>query len=95
MDKITLVAEKRKILGRKVRKLRREGVLPANVFGKKVASLAVQVHLRDFLKVYEKVGETGIVELKVDSEVRPVLVTNVQLNPVTDKPIHIPTKSRF
>ncbi len=89
MKKHTLKAEKRKILGQKVKTLRKEGVLPANIYGKKVKSLAIQVSMRDFEKVYKEAGETGIVEITVDSSKRPVLVNNVQMHPVTDVPIHI------
>ena len=89
MDTKALKAEVRKIEGRKVKNLRLQGVLPANVYGKKVKSVAVQVSLKDFEKVYSEVGETGLVDLEVGKEVRPVLVHNVQVNPVTDKPVHV------
>jgi len=89
-DKTTLQAEKRTTTGRKVKKLRQEGLLPANIYGKKVKSLAVQVDLKSFSPIYKETGETGLVELKVKGETkaRPVLIHNVQLNPVDDQPIH-------
>lgn len=89
MDKQTLVAEKRKVVGRKVKNLRQEGVLPANIYGKKVKSLAVSVKENDFDKVYKVAGETGLLEIKVDDEARPVLIHNIQRNPLTDTPIHV------
>ncbi|RLC32544.1 50S ribosomal protein L25 [Candidatus Woesebacteria bacterium] len=89
MDKHTLKAEKRKILGQKVKTLRKEGVLPANIYGKKVKSLAIQIPMNEFEKVYKKAGETGIIEIAVDSSKRPVLINNVQVHPVTDMPIHV------
>jgi len=89
-EKLKLTTQKRKITGRKVKKLRREGILPANIYGKNVKSLAVQLQLKSFLPVYQQVGKTGLVELKVEGEEkpRPVLIHNVQLYPVTDQPIH-------
>lgn len=89
MDTKTLKAEARKITGRKVKNLRKEGILPGNVYGKKVKSASVQVSLKDFEKIYKEVGETGLVELEVGKEKRPVLVHNLQLNPVTDAPVHV------
>lgn len=85
-----LTVTKRKVLGRKVKKLRAEGVLPANVYGKKIKSLAVQLDLKVFLPIYQKTGETGVVELKVTGEpkVRPVLIHNVQFDSVSDQPLH-------
>lgn len=85
---MTLTAQKRDVIGRKVKTLRREGILPANIYGKKIKSHAVSVPLKEFLHIYEKAGETGLVDLKVDSEVRPVLITNVQLHPMSDMPLH-------
>src|SRR3989344_8858999 len=92
MDKVTLIAEKRTISGRKVKTLRGKGLIPANVFGKKIKSFAVQVSAKEFEKVFTQVGETGIVELSVkngQTHKTSVLVSNVQKNPVTDSTIHI------
>jgi len=88
--KANLQAEKRKVVGRQVKKLRRDGVLPANIYGSKVKSQAVQVDLKEFLTIFKQVGETGIVELKVkaESKTRPVLIHNIQVDPVTDIPLH-------
>ncbi|MBI2029976.1 50S ribosomal protein L25 [Candidatus Gottesmanbacteria bacterium] len=88
MTAIQLKAQKRTITGRKVKKLRKEGIVPGNIFGKKVTSQAVSVNLIDFSKVYKKAGETQIVELLLDKETRPVLIKNVQMNPLLGKPIH-------
>jgi len=91
MDKKILKAESRKIEGRKVKRLRKEGVLPANVFGKKIKSKSITVKIDDFNSVFKDVGETGLVSLKVtgEKEDRAVLISNVQLNPVSDLPIHV------
>ena len=89
MDKYALKAEKRKILGQKVKTLRKEGILPANIYGKKVKSLAIQISFKEFEKVYKKTGETGIIEMSVDKSTRPVLINNVQIHPVSDLPLHV------
>jgi len=70
MDKQILKVEVRKVTGRKVKNLRNEGVLPGNIYGKKVKSLSVQVPLKDFEKVYKEVGETGLVTLVIGKEER-------------------------
>jgi large subunit ribosomal protein L25 len=64
------------------------GILPANISGKKIKSESVQVDLKDFKKVFEKTGETGLLELKLGSETRPVLIHNIQKNPVSDEYVH-------
>jgi len=84
-----LKVKKREVFGRKVKKLRQEGILPANVYGKKVKSQAVQVDLKEFEKVYQKTGETGIIDLVLgQGKARPVLIHNIQLHPVTDQFLH-------
>jgi len=83
-----LKAELRKIKGRKIKNLRLEGILPANISGKKIKSEAIQVVLKDFKKVFAEAGETGLVELKIGSETRPVLIHNIQRNPVSDEYVH-------
>lgn len=92
MDKAKLVAEKRTLSGRKVKVLRKQGIIPANVFGKKTKSFAVQVNAKEFEAVFEEAGETGIIELSVKNgknDQHSVLVSNVQKDPVTDNTIHI------
>ncbi len=89
MEQTPLAAQKRTVLGRKVKTLRREGLIPAHVFGHKIKTIHVQVKTGDFSKVFEKVGETGIIGLSVDGEKRPVLVRNFQTHPVSDRPLHI------
>ncbi|KKR41759.1 MAG: 50S ribosomal protein L25/general stress protein Ctc, large subunit ribosomal protein L25 [Microgenomates group bacterium GW2011_GWC1_41_20] len=89
MSKTVLKAEKRSVEGRKVKVLRNKGILPGNVFGKKVKSLAVQVDLKDFQKTYKEVGETGLLTLSIGTDERPVLIHNLQLHPISDEPVHI------
>jgi large subunit ribosomal protein L25 len=90
MDRISLHAEERKVLGKKVKQLRRRGDLPAHVFGKGIVGELVTVGAKDFLKVFHLAGETGLIDLKIGSEkIRPVLIREVQYNAVTSLPIHI------
>jgi large subunit ribosomal protein L25 len=88
MPRLTLKAQKRKLLGRKVKKLRKDSILPGNIYGKKVKSKAVKVDLGEFSKVFKEEGETGLIDLLIDKKKLPVLIHNVQVDPVTDEPIH-------
>lgn len=89
MQAITLNAKKREILGKKVKKLRKDGQLPVSVFGKEIKSAALSVATTDFLKVYNKAGETGLVELKFDGGSHHTLISNVQIHPVTRQVLHV------
>lgn len=83
-----LKVEKREITGKKVRKLRREGIMPANIYGKELASVSVQVPVKDFEAIFKQVGETGLVDLMLDGERRPILIKNLQLSYPSRTPIH-------
>lgn len=93
MDKQVLTGQKRTVSGRKVKNLRKEGILPANIFGKKIKSEAVQFSLKDFEKTYKEVGETGLLTLVIEGgktkDEKAVLVSNVQIDPMTDTPTHV------
>lgn len=88
MEKIKLAVEQRKTLGKKVKKLRREGITPANIFGKGFKSKSVQTNTKEFRKVFKEAGETGIVDVKMKDETYPSLIHNVQRDPVTDAITH-------
>ena len=85
MTKITLKSEKRDLFGRKVSRLRKSGKIPANVFGKNIKSEAIIVDNKEFSEVFEKAGETQIIDLTG----RPVLVSNVQVDPISGDCIHV------
>lgn len=89
MDKKILKAEIRKLLGRKVKTIRKQGLVPANVYGKNVKSEALQVSEKEFKTVYKEVGETGLVTLEIGKEEKPVLVHNIQVNAKTDEILHV------
>lgn len=89
MEQIPLSAQARTVLGKKVKKLRKEGLIPAHVFGNKIKTVHVQVKALEFAKVFEKAGETSVISLEVDKDKMPVLVRNVQIHPLTDAPLHI------
>ncbi len=88
MKRLTLKAEKRQTLGKQVKKLRKEGLFPSNIYGKDIKSVAVQVQYKDFEAVYKETGETGLVDLQVDGETKPVLIHNVQKDHITKIPLH-------
>ncbi|KKR22323.1 MAG: 50S ribosomal protein L25, partial [Candidatus Daviesbacteria bacterium GW2011_GWB1_39_5] len=78
------------ILGKKVKKLRESGKLPAHVFGKGLESEHVSVDGKTFLQTFAEAGETGLIDLKIGTEkVRPVMVREVQYDPVSGDPVHI------
>lgn len=88
MKREQITVEPRILTGKHVRKLRREGIMPANISGKSIDSMAVQLPVKDFNELYKKVHETGVVDITVNGEKYPVLISRVQYNPLTLEPIH-------
>ncbi len=89
MKKYTLTATLRSLVGKKVKTLRAQGQLPATIYGKSVKSVSVSVSRDEFVSLYESAGETGLIELSVDNDTRPVLVHTMQIDPVTHEPLHV------
>lgn len=83
-----LKAQKRDVFGRKLKALRKSGVLPANVSGKHIKSFSVQVLMDEFRKVFADARETGLVGLEVDGVAHPVLVHEIHWDPVYGTPLH-------
>src|ERR1035437_7689504 len=80
MKRYQLKVEKRTVLGKQVKALRRAGILPCNIYGKDLESTAVQVPEKDFLAVFEEAGETGLVDIELGDKKTPVLIHNMQKN---------------
>ena len=86
----TLESKKRTITGRKVKSLRKEGILPANIYGKGIKSLAIEMPLKEFSKIYSKAGETGLIELIIaGTKPKTTLIHNVQKDVVSGDFLHV------
>lgn len=92
---LELNAKIRETLGKKVKSLRKQGIIPAALYGAKIKSMLLGIDYNEFEKIYEQAGESTIIKLKVQSqkskvsESRNVLIYDVNQEPVTDKFIHI------
>lgn len=90
MEKILLEATSRDILGRKTNKGRREGLVPAVVYGRGIASKNIWVKLIDFKRLVKKSGESTVIDLEIDKkDERNVLIYETQKDPLRDIYRHI------
>lgn len=87
MKRVSLAVEPRKVLGKEVKKLRRDGIIPANIYGKDYKSQSVQLTEKEFTKAYKEVHETGLVDLKLGDKTTPVLIKHVQTD-YANTPLH-------
>jgi large subunit ribosomal protein L25 len=90
-DRAVIVAAPRTVLGKKVAQLRRNGRLPANVYGKGVESMAIDLEAREFNRNIKATGLRSMFELAIDGEkqARYVIIRGMMRRGGTGEPIHI------
>ncbi len=84
MEKIELKAQPRIIIGRKVKTLRRAGLVPAVVYGHGFEPLNIQVPAGDFEKIFAEAGQSSIVYLDVDGQTHPTIIHDVVRDQLDD-----------
>lgn len=81
-----LVAQKRDILGRKTKHLRKKGLIPAELYGHGIENVHLSVRKDAFVDVYKDAGEHAIVNVVIEGDkTRPVLINEVQIDSVSDE----------
>lgn len=84
-------ASPRTLLGKNVARMRKEGIVPANVFGRGLESAPIQLATRDARELLKVHGLNTLVNLQVEGEAapRPVVVRHVQREPVSHDIQHL------
>ncbi|WP_375642240.1 MULTISPECIES: 50S ribosomal protein L25/general stress protein Ctc [unclassified Bartonella] len=87
----TLKAEKRERVGKgSSRELRRNGLIPAVIYGEKQPPLAITVPYKEiFYKIHAGGFRTTIATIILDKQKIMVLPKDYQLDPVRDFPLHV------
>ena len=62
---LTLSSKIRKEVGKKVKSLRQQGILPAVLYGHKIKNLNLEVDSKEFEKIYSKAGESSLITLVI------------------------------
>ena len=88
---MTLLLDRRAVTGKKVQALRRAGVVPANIYGRGLASVSVQAPVAEFRRVLRAVDRNAVISVQVDGEPtpRPVVLRQVRHHPVSGQVLHI------
>ena len=91
MEQIELQATSREILGRKVRFLRRQGIVPVHLFGHDVESAALQCDTAQLKRALAQAGKTRLISLKLDKAKGPrnVVVREIQRDSLTGELLHV------
>ena len=88
---ITLSAQKRTVTGRKVKALRKEGFVPAELFGPRTENQHLALPVKEFRRAFKEAGTSTVVELSIEGEKKPVqiLIYDVHTHPITQEVLNV------
>ncbi|CAN5121376.1 50S ribosomal protein L25/general stress protein Ctc [soil metagenome] len=85
----SLDASIRTMTGKRVRKLRVNGEIPAVIYGTMVSEpVSVTVAERELVRTYQAIGGSTLLDLQVDGKAYTVYIRNLHMNPIKRQPIH-------
>jgi len=84
-----LKATPRQPLGKRSRRLIREGKVPAIVYGYQTEATPITLDKLEFQKVFVKSGRTHLVDLVMDGHTEKVLIREIQIHPRRPGAIHV------
>ncbi len=88
-EKISLALDERSVQGKKVKALRRDGIVPAVVYGPGVEPINVQVEYNVMAKVYQQAGTHAPVSLTIGSKKKIAMIKDVDFGPVSGRMRHV------
>jgi len=91
MEQIELKAEKRTIIRKRVKGLRKEGIIPAVLYGSKTEPTPIQCDGRELQHVLARAGGTSLISLKIGDagEPRMALARDAQRDVITNELYHV------
>ncbi|PJE59657.1 MAG: 50S ribosomal protein L25 [Candidatus Portnoybacteria bacterium CG10_big_fil_rev_8_21_14_0_10_44_7] len=86
-----LTVKKREAVGKKVKAIRRQEMVPGVLYGQKQKNEPVAVDKSAFEKAFLAAGETGVINLKIEGADKtvPVMIYALDRDPLTDKITHV------
>lgn len=90
-DNLNLSATKRDRAGKgSARAARRSGLIPAVIYGGKIAPETININANTFTKMMNQPGiMSNVIKLEVEGKSTNVLARDIQFHPVNDRPLHI------
>jgi large subunit ribosomal protein L25 len=85
---LELSAEPRTVYGKHVKRLRRQGIIPANIYGHG-ASRAIQAPARALERLLAQGGRTSVVAISFDGRSETALLKSIQRDPRSAQMLHL------
>lgn len=76
-------------IAQKPKALRKEGLIPAELYGHGLKNQHLAVNAKEFMKALKAAGESTVVTLASGKEKLPVLIYNIQRHPTGGEIVHI------
>lgn len=89
MEEIVFEANRREVIGKKVKNLRQDGFLPAIVYGHGIEPVSISLNYKEASKTLDSISPSALVVLDIDGEKHYTLVRDKQRNPVRRTIIHV------
>ena len=91
MEREELKTSRREVTGKKVRFLRREGLIPANLYARGADSIPLQAETVELKRLLSKVGRNALISLHIDGDRkrRMVMLRDIQRDPLSGSLLHI------
>lgn len=90
MAEFKLTADKRDVIGKKVKQIRREGLVPGTIYGPKTEPVNVQFKYRALEVALRDAGGTNVIDVDVDGDKSyPVLARDVQRSIIKRELLHV------
>lgn len=88
-DDIIINVQKREVIGKQVKQLRRQGILPGVVYGHKVDSYPVQMDTHSTYMLLRKITPTTLITLDLDGKKTKVMIRERKFDVVTGDLLHL------
>src|SRR5215213_4480748 len=88
-EKISLQLDRRDVIGKKVRALRRDGNIPAVIYGQGFDPVAAVGTQQKVEKAYRAAGRHHPIQLTVDGKRHLVMIKSIDMDPVKHKLRHV------
>jgi large subunit ribosomal protein L25 len=89
MERVTLKATKRDVIGKQVKALRRAGQLPAVIYGRHVEPVTIMLEAHSASMSLAKLTSSSLIMIEVDGQEYPVLVREKQRNYIKNSLLHV------
>ena len=84
-----LAVQPREKLGKSVRSLRKQGLLPAELYGHGIKNVHLSVSFKEFVKVFKEAGSNTLVTLVLGGAKRPALIHDIDKDFLSDEITHV------